>query len=265
MPKFQDLTGKRFGDLTVIGLAERYSNGKIAWECKCKCGRIVRRITFDLTHNRHQMCLSCTSKGKYKTHGMTGSKLYYIWYGLKGRCYNTNNKSFKNYGGRGITVCDDWKNSFESFRDWSLANGYKEGLSIDRIDVNGNYEPNNCRWITMSAQCYNKRNSIWITHDGETKCLAEWAKQYGFTTSEIEQRYHKRTIRGEEVVFDELFDKSNRAVSPVVQYSIDGKFIKSWPSIASAKREGYDSSGISMCCSGKRKSANGYVWRYAGE
>jgi hypothetical protein len=95
--------------------------------------------------------------------------------------------------------------------------------------------------------------------------LAEWAKQYGFTPSQIAQRYHERIIRGEEVVFEELFDKSNRAVSPVVQYSFDGKFITSWPSIASAKRDGYDPAGISMCCSGKRKSANGYIWRYAGE
>lgn len=264
MPKFEDLTGKTFGDLTVIERAEKYSNGKIAWKCKCKCGRYVRRITHDLKTNRHPRCYQCSTKVRPTKHGMANSKLYYIWVGMKGRCYNERNKSFRNYGGRGVKICDEWLNDFETFSKWALGNGYQEGLSIDRADVNGDYEPQNCRWITLAEQNYNRRNNVLITHGGETKCLAEWAKQLGFSAQFIAQRYHERTIRSEEIVFEDLFDPSNRAAKPVEQYSMDGTFVKAWPSIAEAKRNGYDGSGISMCCSGKRKSANGYVWKYAG-
>lgn len=96
-------------------------------------------------------------------HGYSKSKLYKILNGMKNRCYNKNAYNYSYYGGRGITICDDWLNDFMTFYDWAINSGYKEGLSIDRIDVNGNYEPNNCRWKTSKQQCNNKRNNIKLT------------------------------------------------------------------------------------------------------
>lgn len=108
-------------------------------------------------------------------HGGRKTKLYQIWCGMKQRCFSKSDKSYGLYGGRGITVCDEWKNNFVLFRNWSMKNGYKEGLSIDRIDNNGNYCPENCRWVTSKEQNNNKRNTIRIEYNGETKTLQEWA------------------------------------------------------------------------------------------
>lgn len=265
MPKFQDLTGKQFGDLSVIGLGERYSNGKIAWECKCKCGRIVRRITFDLTHNRHTCCLSCSSKNKNTTHGQSRSKLFYIWMGIKGRCCNPRNKSFHNYGGRGIEICDEWKNSFELFQDWAINNGYEEGLSIERMDVDGNYEPSNCCWITMQEQSKNRRDSIIIEHNGEKRPLIEWADIMGVDRMLATQRYIDDRERGRLFDFDRVFHKGRLDAKPVNQFTLEGVLVKKWNSISEAKSNGFDGTGISMCCNGKQKSSYGYIWRFEGE
>ncbi len=102
-----------------------------------------------------------------KTHGETGSKLYETWKNMKARCYNSNHKSYDYYGGRGIKVCDFWKNSFENFRDWALNNGYQKELSIERKDVNGNYEPENCKWATMKEQGLNRRNNVYLWYEGK--------------------------------------------------------------------------------------------------
>lgn len=107
-------------------------------------------------------------------HGMDGTKLYRVWSRMKERCNNKNNKSYKNYGGRGIKFCDEW-NDFIPFMEWAFDNGYKEGLSLDRINVNGNYCPSNCRWITMFEQQSNKRNSRYVTINNQTKTVSQWA------------------------------------------------------------------------------------------
>lgn len=112
-------------------------------------------------------------------HGKTRTRLYDTWHHMKQRCYNSNDKNYKYYGGRGIAVCDEWKDDFISFHNWATNNGYKEGLTIDRIDVNGNYEPNNCRWFNRKQQARNRRNTRMITCKGETKPLAEWCEVLG--------------------------------------------------------------------------------------
>ena len=111
-----------------------------------------------------------------KSHGMYGTRIYGIWAHIKSRCYNPSVERYKYYGGRGISMCEEWRNSFEAFYEWAMANGYKEGLSIDRIDNNGNYEPSNCRWVTTVDQMNNTTRNQSITYNGETHTIAEWAR-----------------------------------------------------------------------------------------
>lgn len=114
-----------------------------------------------------------------------------IWDGMKDRCNNANSKSYKYYGGRGITICEEWQNDFNAFYEWATANGYADDLSIDRIDVNGNYEPSNCRWATAKEQCNNKRNNVLITYGGITHTAAEWGEITGLSGNMLAQRARK--------------------------------------------------------------------------
>jgi hypothetical protein len=125
-----------------------------------------------------------------KTHGMRWTRLYNTWTQIKQRCTNKNNERYEDYGGRGVKVCDKWMNSFDAFREWSLKNGYRDNLSIDRIDVNGDYEPNNCKWSTDVEQQRNKRNNRFVTINGESKTLAEWAEISGLPYKTLQRRIY---------------------------------------------------------------------------
>lgn len=170
-----DITGERYGKLVALKPAgKRNKYNATFWLFKCDCG------------NEKEISLSDVRAGKINScgcllhpHGMEGSRLYYIWSSMKQRCNNTNHKSYKDYGGRGITICAEWKSNFISFRDWAFANGYKEHLTIERIDTNGNYCPANCTWATVKEQANNRRNTIWLTHNGETKTMLQWAEVVG--------------------------------------------------------------------------------------
>ena len=134
-----------------------------------------------------------------RTHGDTTSRLYSIWAGMKSRCFNPNIHSYKHYGGRGITVCDEWKNSYIDFKKWALENGYDESLTLDRIDVNGNYEPSNCRWATQKQQARNTRFNNIIELNGESHCISEWAEILGIGNGLILHRV-KRGLPPEEIL-----------------------------------------------------------------
>lgn len=114
-----------------------------------------------------------------RSHGDRYTRLYAIWCGMKSRCYNPNRKHYKNYGGRGIRVCADWKDDYLCFKDWAIASGYKDGLSIERIDNDGDYTPENCCWVTMKEQAKNKQSSLRFDINGRTKTLSEWCEEYG--------------------------------------------------------------------------------------
>lgn len=179
-----DLTGKRYGRLTVIKEVERirYPSGipDRMWECVCDCGNIFRCNSGRLRSGNTKSCgclrKEMASKKSYK-HGGSKTKLYRIWDEMNGRCHCETNKAFKNYGARGIIVCDEWRNDFSAFRLWAISNGYQEGLTIERVNNNGNYSPDNCKWIPRSDQPRNRRNCHLITYNGETKTLSEWSRE----------------------------------------------------------------------------------------
>ena len=161
----QDLTNKKFGRLTVEKRQGSSKDHRALWLCKCECGKTKIVSTKDLTSSRVKSC-GClafehnSNMGKNSgTHYKRNTRLYRIWANMKQRCYNSKNNRYKDYGARGITICSDWFINFISFYNWSINNGYKENLTIDRINNNGNYEPSNCRWITHYEQAQNKRNS----------------------------------------------------------------------------------------------------------
>lgn len=175
-----DLTGKKFERLTVIKRVENSKSGQTRWLCKCDCGNetIVWGNHLRSGHTRSCGCINkeiCAKIPHKAKHGFHGTRLYRIWTGMKNRTSPNQKASFKNYSGRGITLCDEWK-EFMPFYNWAMNNGYKDTLSIDRIDVNGNYEPSNCRWATFETQQNNKRTNRYISYNGETHTMSEWNK-----------------------------------------------------------------------------------------
>jgi len=118
-------------------------------------------------------------------HGGTGTRLYKVWCAMKERCANPHNKSYRRYGGRGITVCEEWERSFSAFREWAMENGYKDKLTIDRIDTDVGYSPNNCRFVTTAQQNRNYSRNHLITYNGQTKCLSDWADELGINRATV--------------------------------------------------------------------------------
>ena len=189
--KGTDLTGKRFGRLTVIepigSIGLCYS-----WRCKCDCGN----ETIVLGSNLGKTTISCGCYAREKsierlaTHKKSKSRLFHIWQSMKQRCENSNSHAYHNYGARGIRVCEEWDNDFTAFEEWAFANGYDEQApkgqcTLDRIDVNGNYEPSNCRWATMREQQNNRRTQILIEYNGIRMSVADWSRKTGLTHSTI--------------------------------------------------------------------------------
>lgn len=170
-----DMIGQRFGKLIVVSRAENDKKGQARWLCQCDCGGSTITTRYNLITGQTKSC-GCILRSPRTTE--SDRRLSGVHSNMKSRCSNPNNTHYKYYGGRGITVCEEWQH-VDKFREWAYNNGYKPGLTIDRIDVNGNYEPSNCRWVTMQEQQFNKTDSHLITYKGETKCLAEWENQLG--------------------------------------------------------------------------------------
>lgn len=171
------------------GPSHKDKRGEWKWLCKCECGN--ETIVYG-SHLRNGDTLSCgcIMKNTKRTHSQSNTRLYRIWLHVKNRCNNPNFDHYKCYGGRGITYCKEW-NNFEPFMEWALSNGYKDNLTIDRIDVNGNYCPENCRWITGKEQHKNTRKTIIIEHNGIEDTLLGWSKRLGIPKSTLQARYRR--------------------------------------------------------------------------
>ena len=193
---YKDLTGMKFERLTVLSKA--YKKGYVVyWNCKCDCGTETIVSSHNLTSKSVKSC-GCYMVERTKEvntkHGGRNTKLYGIYIGMKSRCYNKKEAAYSNYGSRGIKVCDKWlskNNGFIAFRDWALANGYEEGLSIDRVNVNGNYEPGNCRWVNDYVQANNRRTNRYFIHNGVMKTMKEWSQELGISYSAVQYRLRK--------------------------------------------------------------------------
>lgn len=185
------LIGKELKILNVIKSYNGIKRRKVVYTVEYECPYCLNpsRIYINNILNKGipKACNKCTPKLKDCHHGY-GTRIFGIWGNLRARCHNTKHRDYHNYGGRGITVCQEW-DSFESFRDWSLSHGYQEDLSIDRINNDRGYSPDNCRWVGRITQGSNKRNNIMCTHNGITKSLMEWANELGYDKVKLRSMY----------------------------------------------------------------------------
>ena len=191
-----DLTGQKFGKLTVLELSE-YGNGYRKWKCKCDCGNICYIPTKTLRNGTAKSC-GCLRisllRARVSKHLMTNTRLYKIWKNIKKRCYGNTSYLTKNYKDKGIIMCEEWKNDFKIFFDWAIKNGYDNNsprgvCTLDRINYNGNYEPENCRWISIQEQQLNKSTNRRITFNNETHTISEWAKIINIKPKTLEMRF----------------------------------------------------------------------------
>lgn len=195
-PHYHNIAGRRFGRLVAVERTGLDSQGRALWKCKCECGAQITAPKGSLQYGGVQSC-GCLRKERSieatTTHGLSGgrergNRPYRIWLNMKQRCSNPKAAKFHLYGGRGIRVCDEWANDFAVFHAWAMANGYRDDLSIDRKDNDGNYEPGNCRWATRQEQSLNTRQNRIIRHAGEERPLAEWAASLGMKYSALRAR-----------------------------------------------------------------------------
>lgn len=182
MGKFRDLTGMKFGRLTVINRNGANKNGNALWKCKCDCGNIVKQANgYHLVTGQKKSC-GCIYSGLYR------SPLRGVYDSMKKRCNNANDEAYHNYGGRGIRVCLVWSDSFLEFYNWANINGYQKGLTLDREDVNGDYCPENCRWVTWDTQQNNRRDNITVFYGGSKYTVKQLSEMTGLKEATVRQR-----------------------------------------------------------------------------
>lgn len=199
------IAGERFGRLVVLNRDFSKESRKSYWLCLCDCGneKIVRGDT--LKEGKTQSC-GCLHKESSKvnltmnhSHKQSGTTLHNKWIAMKGRCYNKNNPKYYRYGERGIEVYEGWRTNFVEFRDWAIKNGYEEGLSLERKDVDGDYSPDNCEWIPFKDQANNRRLTKWVEYNGEKINLKQLSIKTGINYGTLSRRYNNG-YRGEDLI-----------------------------------------------------------------
>lgn len=188
-----DLTGEIYGKLKVVGIAFDEPGKKKKWNCICECGNTLIVSASNLRSGHTKFCKECRRKylSELNTiHGLSNTPIYLVWNTMLSRCERQSNRSYSDYGGKGIKVCDEWHNAAVFFK-WAYENGYKPGLEIDRIDSNGDYTPGNCRFVTRLNNANNKTNNKYIEHNGEIKTLAEWSRYFGVNYKNLSRNLKK--------------------------------------------------------------------------
>lgn len=191
--KYDDSKDAKYGKLTIIKTyyKEMKNRERKFALCKCDCGNITE-VRFDcLTNSNTQSCGCMNTIDREKPNSIRKHKLYRVYYAVKNRCYNERNKEYKYYGARGIKMCDKWL-KYENFFSWALTHGYKEGLQLDRIDCNGNYEPNNCRWVDSSTNNYNKRNNILVIYKDGWRTIQYISDKEGISWNKAYYKYVRK-------------------------------------------------------------------------
>lgn len=197
MTRAINMVGKRFEGCVVISREGSNKDKKATWRCVCKCGKefVTTGKSIRLKLIKSCGCLKISRIKevgfKNKTHGETKTRLYNIWHGMKKRCRTKSDTSFKYYGGKGISVCDEWESSYEVFRDWANANGYEDNLTLDRLDNNGDYSPENCKWSDLYEQARNRSNNVRVDFKGENMTLSQVAENLGISTSLLQYRINR--------------------------------------------------------------------------
>ncbi|MBN2980114.1 hypothetical protein [Cohnella algarum] len=192
---FADLTGMKFGKLTVLQYHGKNKHNQPMWDCRCECGnkKVIRgmgKIYAQSCGCLQREAASLIGKGAMFKHGDASAKLYRVWAAMKSRCQNPKTAAYKDYGGRGIRVCAEW-DDYESFKEWALQTGYDGQLTLERKNVNGNYAPDNCKWISIADQQSNRRNNIRVEVNGELITLAELSRRTGILDKTLYSRYKR--------------------------------------------------------------------------
>lgn len=192
----KNLRNMRFGKLTAVAEAGYSKTGNVIWQCKCDCGNTTNVIGSKLIngHTKSCGCLKFSEDAKGESH----TRLYHIWRGMWKRCTSPANDNYKWYGGKGVSVCQEWS-TYTAFRQWAHLNGYRDNLEIDRIDYAGNYEPSNCRWVTHLTQVNNMSSNRWITYHNRKITVAQFARLTGISYNRVQRRLNKG-LQPEEIV-----------------------------------------------------------------
>lgn len=186
------MIGKKFSMLTVLEeCKERDKHRRKIYKCRCNCSNITYVSGNKLKQGNTKSCGCLKNINHYTSHGKSDTRLYSTWSGIKKRCYCKNNKDYKYYGARGIKVCDEWLHDFMNFYNWAMNNGYRDDLTIDRIDNDGDYKPSNCRFVDMKTQNNNQRKNMYLTYNNKTMTISEWSKYLNVPHSTISWRKHQ--------------------------------------------------------------------------
>lgn len=189
-----DLTNKRFGKLTAIRPIGLDKHNEMQWECKCDCGNTYVAKSYALRNMKTTQCKDCSKKqiaNSNRKYIVFSKRLHECYTNMKTRCKNKKQDTYNRYINRGITICEEWDKSYSNFQDWALDNGYQENLTIDRIDNNKGYSPDNCRWVTRTEQANNRRTSYYLYYDGEKDTVANWARRLKIPYYYIQYRIYK--------------------------------------------------------------------------
>lgn len=245
--------GKVYGRITLV---EREDvKGSRKYIGLCECGNLKSYYLGNLKSGRTKSC-GCfydeARKDANATHRKTGTRLYRIYNNMKTRCYNKKTPNYSRYGGKGVRVCDEWLEDFTIFYNWAINNGYKEYLTIDRIDSNGNYEPSNCRWVDYAIQSHNRDYSWNIKINGITKNAKEWCEinEVNYKTA------HSRKMNG----WSDIDCVSKEPTKPIKARNIKTGEIITFISVYEASKNGFNDSSIRLCLKGKQKHHKGYIW-----